>query len=106
MHAGGSHRHDVGPNRGRAAHLLGDRKRSLEELVQLRTQRPVFFSRPHRIFHLAKNLRLTDDHRIKTAGHTEGMANRFRLIMRIDIWRDFMTLDLMVMRQPVDHDLG
>jgi len=106
MDAGGGHRDDVGADGRRAAHFLGDRERALEKLVQLRAERAVFFGRTHGIFHLAENLRLADDHRIEAAGHAESVADGFRLVVGIDVGRQFVARNLMVMRQPIDHDIG
>ena len=72
------------------------------ENVQLRAERAVFFGDAHCILHLAENLRLADDHRIKSAGDTEGMTNCVRLIVGIEIWRQIGTVDLVIARQPVD----
>ena len=87
------------------ANFLGDREGALEQLVQLRAERAVFFGDAHRILHLAENLRLADDHRIEPAGDAEGMADRFRLVVGIDVRGDFVAFDLVILGQPVDHHL-
>ena len=105
MHAGGGHRHDVGADRRRRANLLGDREGVLEQFVQLCAERAVFFGDAHRVLHLAENLRLADDHRIEAAGDAEGMADRFRLVVGVDVRGDVLAPDLVILGQPVDHYL-
>ncbi len=74
--------------------------------MQLRAERAVFFSSAHRILHLAENLRLADDHRIESAGHPKSVADGLRLVVRVDVGRQFFAADLVVMGQPVDDDIG
>ena len=103
MHAGGSHRDNVGADGRRAAHLLGNREGALKQLMQLRTQRACLLCRAHRILDLPKNLRLTDHHRVQAAGHPESMADCSGLIVGIEIGQQLLARHLMVGTEPVDH---
>ena len=66
----------------------------------------VFLGGAHGVLHLAEDLRLADDHRVKAAGNAEGVADGFRLVMGIDVGRQFVARHLVVMGQPVDHHVG
>jgi len=58
-HRGKGYRNRTGANRGFGAHLFGDRKRMLEQAVELLTNRTRRAGFLISIFDLAENLRLT-----------------------------------------------
>ena len=53
--------------------------------MQKRSERASLFSNTDCIFHLPKNLGLTQNHGIKSAGHTKRMSDREVMIMQIDV---------------------
>ncbi|MPN21313.1 hypothetical protein SDC9_168692 [bioreactor metagenome] len=71
--------------------------------MQLAAESADIFRGAHRVLDLTKNLRLADDHRIKSAGNPEGMTHGSRLVMHVEIGRQFLVRHLVVGRQPVDH---
>ena len=75
-HRGGGHADRMGADLGRGAHLLGDRERALEQLVQRRAQRAGLVGLAHGLLHLAQDLRLAQHHRIEPGGDAEGVARR------------------------------
>ena len=73
-HRGRCHADAVGANVGVTAHVLGHRKRALEQLLQRSAYGAGVFCCAHRVFHLAEDLRLAQHHGVQPAGHAKSMA--------------------------------
>jgi hypothetical protein len=65
LNRGGRHRDALRSHARRRAHLLGDRERALEQLVQHRAERARGFRGARRVLHLAQDLRLAEHHRVE-----------------------------------------
>ena len=104
-HRRGRHRDDVGADRRRRAHVLGHRKRALEQLVQRRSQRAGFARDAHGFLHLPEDLRFAEHHRIEPAGDAEGMAHRIMVRVGVEVGFDRVRGNTAVIGQPVDRRL-
>ena len=82
-HGGSRHADAVLAYLGVAAHLFGDAKGALKQLVQDRAHGTCVFSRAHRAFELTQNLRFAQHHRIQPRRHAKNMARS--LISHFDI---------------------
>ena len=71
---GSRHAHRVRSNIGGRANFFGDCKRTLKKLVQRAAQCAGVGGEANCIFELAQNLSLTQNHGVKTAGNSEGVA--------------------------------
>ncbi len=104
-HRGGSHADRVRADLGAGAHLLGDRERTLEQLVQRAAQGAGLFGHAHGILHLPQDLRLAQHHGIQPAGDAESVAGRLVVVQRIGVAAQLLGGDAAAVRQPVHHGL-
>ena len=88
---GGGHRYRGSADGGLAAHLLGYRKRTLEQLVQVRAQCTRLLRLACCVLHLTQNLRLTQHHGIKAACHAKRMPHRLCLRQRVEMRAQVLT---------------
>jgi hypothetical protein len=100
-HRGSGHGDDIGPDRRRRPHFLGHREGVLKEFVQRRTKSARLLGNAYRLLHLAENLRLAENHRIEPTGNPKGMSNGIALGIGIEVRRDLMARQTMVVGEPL-----
>jgi hypothetical protein len=87
---------------GRAAHFLGDRERALEHLLQGRAKGARTFGLAHRLFQLAEDLRLAEDHRVEPAGDAKRMPGGRGAFHHVGVRAQGLARHPADARQPVD----
>ena len=105
-HRGGGHADGVGPDFGGAAHFLGHGKAALEQLVQGAAQGTGLFGGAHRVFELAQNLGLAQDHGVQPAGHAKRMAGGFIAFEQIGVGVKFGGAHPAGLGQPAQGVVG
>ena len=90
----------MGADFGRGAYFLGDGKRALEQLRQRAAQCARRVGGAHRVFHLAQDLRLAQDHRVQPAGDAKGVARSMGVLQHIGVGTKFVGLDAAGVGQP------
>ena len=96
------HADRVRANLGRGAHILGDRERSLEQLMQGGAQGAGGICFAHRLLHLAQDLGLAQHHRVEPGGDPEGMACGVLVLEHIGVLPQLFAADAALRREPVD----
>ena len=97
----GGHGHQIRPDLGLRAHVLGHRKSALEQLVQHETQSTGLLCLAHGLFHLSQYLRFAQHHGIQPAGHAESVFYRLFLRQTINVGFDIGCRQVMIGSQPV-----
>ena len=90
-HRGDGDRGDA--DAGLVAHLASHGKCALHERVEIVVDAADRSRQGVRLFHLAKDLGLTDDERIQTRSDAEHVANDFRCTVFIRIWMESVLID-------------
>ena len=91
----------MGADFGGAAHLLGHRKRALEQLVERGAQSACVRGGAYRVFHLTQNLRLAQHHGIEAAGDAEGVARGMLVLVAVAVFPQRMGFHAPGLGQPV-----
>ena len=73
-HTGRGHADGMSTNFSGGTNLFRDGKGTLKKLIQRGAHCPCIGGQLHRIFELPQYLRLTQDHRVKSAGDPKGMT--------------------------------
>jgi hypothetical protein len=100
LHRGRRHRHAVRPYLGVGADFLRHGKRALEELVQDRAERPGRLGDAHRFLQLTEDLRLAKHHRVEARRDTERVAHRLLARQRIEVRREIVRAQPVVLGKP------
>ena len=85
LHRRGGHRDRRAADVGVRAHVLGDGEGPLEQPVEHQAQRARRFGVPHRLLHLAEDLRLAQHHRVEPARDAERMRDGAFARQRVDV---------------------
>ena len=100
-HRGRGHADGMRADLGGAAHFLGHREGTLEELVQGGAQHARVAGVTHGLLHLAKDLRLAQHHRVQARGDAEGVARSVAVFAQIAVLLQLRTCDAGVVGEPV-----
>ncbi len=87
-------------------HFLGDCKRPRNQRVKVALPRAHTASDGVGVFHLAQNLRLSDDHGVEARRHSEQMANGFPLPEFVEVRLEVDRIDVKVFVQKAAQIYG
>ena len=104
-HRGRRHADRMAADLGRRAHLLGDRERALEHLLQRAAERAGAARLAHRLLQLAEDLRLAENHRVEAAGDAKGVARRRRPFEHVGVRAQRRGLDAAHVGEPLERRL-
>src|SRR5690606_37530278 len=93
-------RHGMGTNCRCGTNLFGNRKGTLEQLVQQRAKCARLLGSPHCVFHLPEYLGLAEHHRVKATGHPKSMAHRIVLMILVQMRLQTVGLKAVEICQP------
>ena len=100
-HCGGGHADAVLADLGGAAHLLGDGKAALEQLIERAAERARGFGGANGVFHLAEDLCFAQHHGVKTAGNAKRMACGQAFFEQIGVRTQNFGAHAAAVREPV-----
>src|ERR1700733_422826 len=103
VHGNGSNRNRRAADLGFIADLFGNREGRLQQLFEMRLHRTNGASRSIRLFHLSKNLRLSDDHRVEARGDAEEMLHRICLAILVGVWPQRRRIDAEITTQKAEQ---
>ena len=104
-HPGARHGQRIDADGGVRAHLLGDRKSVLKQPVKHLAGGPRGGRGVERGFHLAKNLRLADDHGIEPGSDPESVLDRLFVVQGVSFGVDNVEAEMGAPTEPVAHPL-
>ena len=105
LHGRGGHRYRCGADVGLTTNVLRDGERALEQAIQDEAKAAGGFRAPHRLFHLAQDLRLAQHHRIEAARNPESVFDGALARQRVEVRRQRIPRDAVEVLQPAHHGL-
>ncbi len=105
LHGGRGHRDRRAADVRLRAHVLGDGERALEQPIQHEAEAAGGGRVPHRLLHLAQDLRLAQHHRVEPARHAERVRDRPVARQRVDVRRQRVRGHPVKLLEPAHHRL-
>jgi hypothetical protein len=106
LDSGKSHGNWTGTDGGIGTYFFGGAERMLKQPPQLFVKRTRLASGLIGRFHLPENLRLTQDHRVQSAGDPAHVADQCTVGIAVQVRRKLVGIELPVGRQPINENLG